>query len=105
MRISPSSGTSGLHEDPKLAYSEDLYKEVLDKKKEFEEMTSEQQFNQSEYDSEELNSALTYDEVSEAINKSKYRKSYLEIPNEILKNKNAKLLLFNSFSTLFLIWP
>ena len=48
MRISPSSGTSGLHEDPKLAYSEDLYKEVLDKKKEFEEMTSEQQFNQSE---------------------------------------------------------
>ena len=45
MRISPSSG---LQEDPKLAYSENLYKEVLDKKKEFEEMTSEQQFNQSE---------------------------------------------------------
>ena len=64
-------------------------------------MTSEQQFNQSEYDSEELNSALTYDEVSEAINKSKYRKSYLEIPNEILKNRNAKLLLFNFFQLCF----
>ena len=96
-----SSLFSGLHEDPELAYNEDFYMEVLNKKKEFEEMTSEQQFEQSEYDSEELNSVLTYDEVSEAINRSKYRKSYLEIPNEILKNRNAKLLLFNFFQLCF----
>ena len=88
---------SGLHEDPELAYDDNFYREVLKKKKEFEEMIPEEQINRSEYDSNELNDALLYDKVSEAIDKSKFKKSYLKIPNEVLKNKNSKLLLFNFF--------
>ena len=74
---------------------------MLKKKKEFEEMIPEEQINRSEYDSNELNDALLYDKVSEAIDKSKFKKSYLKIPNEVLKNKNSKLLLFNFFQLCF----
>ena len=96
-----SSLFSGLHDDPEIAFNEEFYREVLEKKREFEEMTSEQQGEQTEYDSEEVNAELEYDEVSEAIDRSKFRKSYLDIPNEVLKNKNAKLLLFNFFQLCF----
>ena len=44
----------------------------------------------------------TYDEVAEAVDKSNFRKAYLEIPNEAMKNKNAKLLLYNFFNICFL---
>ena len=96
-----SSLFSGLHEDPELACDDDFYREVLKKKKEFEDMIPEEQVTCSEYDSNDLNDALSYDEMSEAINKSKFKKSYLEIPNEVLKNKNSKLLLFNFFQLCF----
>ena len=93
---------SGLHEDPEVAFNEEFYREVLEKKREFEEMSSEEQTVQGEFDSEEMNSELSYDEVSEAIDKSKFKKSYLEIPNEALKNINAKLLLHKFFNLCFL---
>ena len=49
-----------------------------------------------------LNSEITYDEVSDAINRSKVKKAYLEIPNEAMKNTNAKILLHKFFNLCFL---
>ena len=52
--------------------------------------------------SSDLNIEILYDEVSEAVDKSNLRKSCLEIPNEAMKNKNAKLLLFKFFNLCFI---
>ena len=49
-----------------------------------------------------LNSEITYDEVSDAINRSKVKKAYLEISNEAMKNTNAKILLHKFFNLCFL---
>ena len=75
---------------------------VLKKKNEFEEMPFEEQTSHGNYDTEEMNSEISYDEVADAINNSKFKKSYLEIPNEALKNINAKLLLHRFFNLCFL---
>ena len=93
---------SGLREDPDVAFDDDFYQEVLNKKAEFENMSYDQQSQQCEYTSDDLNIGILYDEVSEAIDKSNLRKSYLEIPNEVMKNKNAKLLLFKFFNLCFI---
>ena len=48
-------------------------------------------------------SEKSYDEVADIINNSKFKKSYLEIQNETLKNINAKLLrLHRIFNICFL---
>ena len=44
-----------------------------------------------------LNSDLSFDEVSKAIESTKCKKAYLELPNEVTKNKNAKALLHSFF--------
>ena len=49
-----------------------------------------------------INSEINYDEVSVAIEKSKLKKAYLAIPNEALKNTNAKLLLTKFFNLCFI---
>ena len=48
-----------------------------------------------------MNSEILYSEVSKCINNSKYKKAYLDIPNEALKNENAKLLLLKFFNLCF----
>ena len=65
-------------------------------------LSFEEQTSHCIYDTEEMNSEISYDEVADAINKSKFKKSYLEIPNEALKNINAKLLLHRFFNLCFL---
>ena len=65
-------------------------------------MTDEEQVEMSNYPTEPLNSTFLLDEVSKAIDRVKLRKAYLEIPNEILKNANAKLLLQKFFNLCFL---
>ena len=44
---------------------------------------------------------ISFDEVSKAIDKAKVGKAYLEIPNEIMKNINAKSLLHKFFNLCF----
>ena len=46
-----------------------------------------------------LNDPFTLAEVSEAIDRAKSGKSYLLIPNEAMKNANAKQLLHRFFNT------
>ena len=49
-----------------------------------------------------MNKEFTQVEVAGAIDRSKLGKAYLEIPNEALKNKNAKILLHKFFNVCFL---
>ena len=93
---------SGLQEDPELAFNEEFYQNILEKKREFEEMPFEEQNANNVFNTDEMNSEISYDEVSDAINSSKFKKAYLEIPNEALKNRNAKLLLHRFFNLCFL---
>ena len=72
---------SGLNDNPEMAFDDNFYQEVLNKKAEFENMSYEEQSQHCEYTSEDFNSDICYDEVADAVNKSKLRKSYLEIPN------------------------
>ena len=76
--------------------------QVLDQKKKFEELFEDQLHSHEDYESADLNAEISYAEVSMAIDKSRFRKSYLDIPNEALKNKNAKLLLHKFFNSCFL---
>ena len=93
---------SGLRENPEMAFDEAFYQEVLIKKSEFEDLSYQEQTQQCEYSSEQMNSHISYDEVSEAIDNSNLRKSYLQIPNEAMKNRNAKLLLYKFFNLCFI---
>ena len=93
---------SGLNDNPEMAFDDNFYQEVLNKKAEFENMSYEEQSQHCEYTSEDFNSDICYDEVADAVNKSKLRKSYLEIPNEAMKNRNAKLLLCKFFNLCFI---
>ena len=94
---------SGLRETPDFAYNDDFYQKILTKKSEFESLLPVEQDLLSDYDSQVLNDNLSYDEVSKAIDGSKLKKAYLIIPNEALKNKNAKILFINFFN--FVLFP
>ena len=65
-------------------------------------MSSEHQQEQFvEFDNSELNTGISYRQVSDAINRAKSGKAYLEIPNEALKNDQAKKLLHKFFNVCF----
>ena len=68
-------------------------------------MAREDQVQQTDYDSGCINQALSYDEVSNAIDAAKMQKAYLTIPNEALKKKMQKqsFIVFSSF-VLYLDW-
>ena len=74
----------------------------LIKKTELENILFEQQSQSHKYNAENVNIEISYDEVSDAVDKSKFKKAYLEIPNEAMKNKNAKLLLLKFFNLCFI---
>ena len=84
---------SGIRENPEMAFDNDFFQEILDKKNEFENFSFDEQAAQSIYSSEMLNHEFSYDEVSDAVDQSKLHKAYLQIPNEAMKNPNAKNLL------------
>ena len=92
---------SGFRENPNLAYDDNFFQEISDLKNEFENLTNEQQVAQSDYDSSQINNDITMKEISDAINKAKSGKSYLEVPNEALKNEPAKKLLLKFFNICF----
>ena len=68
---------SGLRENPEFAFNDEFYEEIVNKKEEFEALSPEEQELLADYDSESLNSNLTYDEVSKAIDRVKYEKHTL----------------------------
>ena len=87
-----------------MAFNDTFYQEVLNKKQEFDQMSQEHQqaFSSLDFSSDEINIEITFLEVSKAIDRAKCRKAYLEIPNEVMKNKNAKLILHKFFNLCFI---
>ena len=92
---------SGIRENPDLAYNDDFFQEICDLKVEFENLSKEEQVNETNFDTSLINAEITMTEVSNAISKAKSGKSYLEVPNEALKNEAAKKLLLNFFNICF----
>ena len=86
-----------------MAFNEIFYQEILLKKEEFENLSENQQieFGNLEFNSDNLNCDLDFQEVSKAIDRTKVGKAYLEIPNDVLKNQNAKVLLHRFFNVCF----
>ena len=92
---------SGIRDHPDFAFDDDFYQQIKNKKDEFENICPPDIEESSQHDSAELNSKILYDEVSKFVDSAKLHKAYLEIPNEALKNANAKNLLFNFFNLCF----
>ena len=95
---------SGIRDNPEMAFNEKFYQEIINKKQEFDQMSLEYQqaFSNLNLSSDELNIEITFLEVSKAIDRAKCRKAYLEIPNEVMKNKHAKLILHKFFNLCFI---
>ena len=81
---------SGIRQNPEFAFDDSFYEQIIKKKEEFENLPQDYQDESQAYPSSKLNEEISYDEVSSAIDRAKSRKSYLQIPNEALKNQNAK---------------
>ena len=92
---------SGLRENPDFAFDEDFFQEIKNKKSEFENICPPDIEQSSQYSSAELNSDILYNEVSKCVDCAKLHKAYLQIPNEALKNANAKQLLHKFFNLCF----
>ena len=92
---------SGLRDNPEFSFDDQFFEEILAKKEELENILPQEFSENSQYDTNELNTEILFAEVSKCIDKAKLKKAYLEIPNEALKNENAKLLLFKFFKLCF----
>ena len=92
---------SGLRDNPEFSFDDQFFEEILAKKEELENSLPQEFSENSQYDTNELNTEILFAEVSKCIDKAKLKKAYLEIPNEALKNENAKLLLFKFFKLCF----
>ena len=86
---------SGIRDNPDMAFDEDFYQQIILKKQEFENLDFIEQSETSQFSSEELNSEILFEEVSKTIDNVKNHKAYLQIPNEALKNENAKNLIYH----------
>ena len=60
-----------MRENPEFAFDDQFYDQIVNKKQEFEALSPEEQELLADYDSESLNSNLTFDEVSKAIDRAK----------------------------------
>ena len=92
---------TGSRQNPEFAFDDTFYEEILKKKTEFEKLPQDQPDETQTYSSSRLNDEISYDEVSSSIDRAKSRMSYLEIPNEALKNENAKQLFHRFFNLCF----
>ena len=84
-----------------MSFDEDFYEEILNKKQQFENLSPNEQHESNNFNSESLNNELSFSEVSKAIDKIKFHKAYLDIPNEAMKNENAKQILHRFFNLCF----
>ena len=94
---------SGLRENPEIAFDDTFYSEIVSKREEFENLSEGQQaeFINLEYNGDILNNDIKFEEVSRAIDRTKVGKAYLDIPNDVIKNLNAKMLLHKFFNICF----
>ena len=62
---------SDIRDNPEVTFNDEFFNEVLIKKQQFEDLSDEQQRDQSPHNTSNLNETLSFDEVSEAIDKAK----------------------------------
>ena len=91
----------GIKDDPDLVFDEDFLESIENLKRVFDKLSSGTQEAKSSFDSTMLNRDISYDEVSAAIDKAKLGKAFLFVPNEALKNNQAKVLLHKLFNICF----
>ena len=91
----------GIKDDPDLVFDDDFLEQISKLKFDFDKLSAEEQMSSSPFDSSLLNADITLDEVSNAIDKSKLGKAFLFVPNEAMKNPQAKLLLQKLFNICF----
>ena len=96
-----SKSFSGLKDNPENAFDDDFLAHIEKLKQQFEEMSPEDQRVGSPIDDSTINVDLTQQEVSQAIDRSKLGKAFLDVPNEALKNDQAKKLLYRFYSICF----
>ena len=92
---------SGVQENPEMSFNDTFYEEIIAKKQEFENLSNFEQQQNSNYSSESINAEISFLEVSDAIDNIKFHKAYLNIPNEAMKNYNAKCILYRFFNLCF----
>ena len=91
----------GMKDDPDLVFDDDFLARISHLKTVFENLSPEQQEAGSAFDSSSLNCSISFEEVSRAIEKAKLGKAFLFVPNEALKNDQAKKLLHKLFNICF----
>ena len=91
----------GIKDDPDLVFDDDFLDRITKLKDDFDVLSENEQESKSQFDNENLNCEITYQEVSNAIDQSKLGKAYLSIPNEALKNNASKFLLHKFFNKCF----
>ena len=93
---------NGIKENPDMAFDQKFYEEIVGIREQFEKMSEgDQEAFGCTNGSDQLNRRLDFQEVSEAIDQAKLRKAYLQIPNDVLKNHNAKVLLYKFLDLCF----
>ena len=92
---------SGVQDNPDMVFDNNFYEDILNKKQEFESLSNVQHEEQSKFCAETINDEISFREVSMAIENIKFNKAYLEIPNEAMKNQNAKEILHKFFNLCF----
>ena len=84
-----------------MSFDDTFYEEIKSKKQQFENLSTYEQQQNSNYSSEKINAETSFQEVSDAIDDIKFHKAYLNIPNEAMKNKNTKCILHRFFNLCF----
>ena len=80
---------------PEKSFDDQFYDAILAKKEEFEKLSNQEQEQFSQFSSEQINNDISYNEVSNAIDKIKFHKAFLEIPNEAMKTQMQKVFYIN----------
>ena len=91
----------GIKDDPDLVYDDNFLESIVNLKAMFDSLSSDEQEAKSSFDSTLLNCDITFEEVSAAIDSAKLGKAFLFVPNEALKNDQAKKLLHRLFNVCF----
>ena len=92
---------SGVRDKPEMAFDDTFFDEIVGKKREFEQLFAGHPQPEDDTVPGPLNNDLSFSEVSKAIDNTKLKKAYLEIPNEAMKNFDAKCVLHKFFNLCF----
>jgi hypothetical protein len=60
---------SGVRESPGMAFDDQFYEEILNKKQEFENLSNDEQQQNTNFNNEQINNEISFSEVSSAIDK------------------------------------